>query len=48
MVAKNLGGQLKAYDQQFDHMPFDLQVGASKLLGTTTSRLSITRLHPVH
>ncbi len=29
-VAKNLGGQLKAYDEQFEKMPLDLQVGMSK------------------
>ena len=47
-VAKNLGGQLKAYDQQFDHMPFDLQVGASKMLGTTPFRLSLTLVDLTH
>lgn len=31
-VAKNLGGQLKAYDDEFERMPFDLLVGVSKRL----------------
>ena len=32
-VAKNLGGQLKAYDEEYEKMPIDLQVGAELLLG---------------
>ena len=31
-VARNLGGQVKAYDDEFERIPFDLQVGASKRL----------------
>ena len=29
-VGKNLGGQIKAYDEDFEPIPFDLQVGVSK------------------
>ena len=29
-VAKNLGGEVKAYDEEFGKMPLDLQVGVSK------------------
>jgi hypothetical protein len=31
-VARNLGGQIKAYDDEFERIPFDLQVGACKRL----------------
>ena len=42
LVAKNLGGQLKAYDDEFEKMPFDLQAGVSKRLVGTPLRLSMT------
>jgi len=29
-VAKNLGGQIKAYDDEFERIPLDLQLGVSK------------------
>ena len=29
-VAKNLGGQIKAYHEDFERIPFDLQIGISK------------------
>ena len=41
-VAKNLGGQLKAYDEEYEKMPIDLQVGASKRFQNTPFRLSAT------
>ena len=46
-VARNLGGQVKAYDDDFERMPFDLQAGVSKRLGRSPLRLSatMTRLH---
>lgn len=47
-VAKNLGGQLKAYDEQYEKMPIDVQVGASKTLGTTPFRLSVTLVDLTH
>ena len=31
-TAKNLGGQVKAYDDEFERIPLDLQVGVSKRL----------------
>lgn len=40
VVAKNLGGQLKAYNDRFEKMPIDLQVGASKRLLHTPFRFS--------
>ncbi len=41
-VAKNLGGQLKAYDDEYDAMPIDFQLGASKKFAHTPFRLSAT------
>ncbi len=39
-VAKNLGGQLKAYNETYEKMPFDLQIGVSKRVIGTPFRLS--------
>ena len=36
-VARNLGGQLKAYEDDFESMPLDLQVGVSKRLRLSAS-----------
>lgn len=46
-VARNLGGQLKAYEDDFEKLPFDLQLGVSKQLGESPLRFSVTmtRLH---
>ena len=46
-VARNLGGQVKAYDDEFERIPFDLQLGATKRLGHSPLRFSATlsRLH---
>ena len=41
-VAKNLGGQLKAYDEEYEKMPLDLQVGVSKRFAALPFRLSLT------
>jgi hypothetical protein len=41
-VARNLGGQVKAYDDEFDRIPFDLQVGATKRIGHSPLRFSAT------
>ena len=42
IVAANLGGQVKAYDDTFDRIPFDLQLGISKRLGNAPLRFSAT------
>lgn len=42
LVAKNLGGQMKAYDDQYDRMPIDVQLGASKCFAHMPFRLSAT------
>lgn len=42
LVARNLGGQLKAYEDDFERMPLDLQVGVSKRLVGSPLRFSAT------
>ena len=41
-VAKNLGGQIKAYDDEFERIPLDLQIGVSKRLLNSPLRFSAT------
>lgn len=41
-VARNLGGQFKAYDENYGKMPLDLQIGASKRFANMPFRLSAT------
>ena len=41
-VARNLGGQLKAYEDDFERMPLDLQLGITKRLVGSPLRLSAT------
>ena len=41
-VAKNLGGQIKAYDDDFERIPLDLQLGVTKRLVGSPLRLSLT------
>ena len=47
-VAKNLGGQLKAYDEEYEKMPIDLQVGVSKRFVNTPFRVSATLVNLNH
>ncbi|MBQ9645136.1 MAG: type IX secretion system protein PorQ [Prevotella sp.] len=41
-VARNLGGQLTAYEDDFERMPLDVQVGVSKRLVGSPLRFSVT------
>ena len=41
-VAKNLGGQIKAYEDDFERIPLDFQVGVSKRLVGSPLRLTVT------
>jgi hypothetical protein len=41
-VAANLGGQVKAYGDDHERLPFDLQVGFSKSLGHAPIRFTLT------
>lgn len=47
-VAKNLGGEVKAYDEEFGKMPLDLQVGVSKAFAALPVRLSATLVDLTH
>lgn len=47
-VAKNLGGQVKAYDDNFGKMPFDLQLGVSKTFAALPVRVSATLVDLIH
>jgi len=47
-VAKNLGGQLKAYNEEFEKLPIDLQVGVSKRFEHTPFRVSATLVNLNH
>lgn len=42
LVAKNLGGQVKKFNEYKDNLPWDVQVGVSKMLGHAPLRLHIT------
>ena len=42
LVAKNLGGEIKAYEDDFVRMPTDVQAGVSKQLTNTPFRFSAT------
>lgn len=46
-VVKNLGGQIKAYDEDFERIPLDLQLGVTKkLIGSPlTLHATLSRLH---
>ena len=41
-VAKNLGGQVKAYQDEYEKIPIDLQLGVSKRLAAAPWRFSAT------
>lgn len=44
-VVKNLGGQLKRFDQSYDRLPIDVQLGYMQGLGTSPFSLAITAKH---
>lgn len=41
-VARNLGGQVKAYEDDFERMPIDVQLGVTKRILDSPIRLSLT------
>lgn len=45
IVLKNMGGQLKRFDQDYDRLPFDIQLGYMQGLGSSPFSLSITAVH---
>lgn len=48
IVAKNLGGQIKAYEENYGKMPMDVQVGVSKTFAALPVRLSATLVDLTH
>ena len=48
VVAKNLGGQIKAYEENYGKMPMDVQVGVSKTFASLPVRLSATLVDLTH
>lgn len=42
LVAKNLGGQVKKFNENKDNLPWDIQLGVSKLLGAAPVKLHLT------
>ena len=48
VVAKNLGGQIKAYEENYGKMPMDVQVGVSKTFAALPVRISATLVDLTH
>lgn len=48
LVGKNLGGQIKAYEENYGKMPIDLQVGVSKTFEALPIRVSATMVDLTH
>ena len=44
-VLKNLGGQIKRFDEAYDRLPFDIQLGWMQRLGKSPFQLAITAMH---
>lgn len=45
LVGKNLGRQIKAYDEELSSLPWDIQFGISKKLSNAPIRFSLTAIH---
>lgn len=45
LVLKNLGGQLTKFNETYDRLPWDIQLGFSKFLTNTSIRISVTATH---
>lgn len=45
VVVKNLGGQVKRFDQKYDRLPIDVQIGYMQGLGSSPFSLAITATH---
>lgn len=44
-VMKNLGGQVKKFNENYNKLPWDIQAGISKSLNNSPIRFSITAIH---
>ncbi|MDE6548899.1 MAG: type IX secretion system protein PorQ [Muribaculaceae bacterium] len=47
-VIKNAGGQVKRFNEEYDHLPFDVQLGYMQGLGNGPFSLAITAHHLTH
>lgn len=47
-VIKNAGGQVKRFNEEYDHLPFDIQLGYMQGLGGGPFSLAITAHHLTH
>ena len=47
-VARNLGGQLKAFNEEYERLPFEMHAGITKKLAGAPLRLSLTFLDLTH
>lgn len=47
-VIKNAGGQVKRFNEEYDHLPFDVQFGYMQGLGGGPFSLSVTAHHLTH
>lgn len=45
LVLKNLGGQVKRFDTDYDRLPWDIQLGWMQRLGSSPFQLAITACH---
>ena len=45
IVGKNIGRQVKAYDEELSGLPWDIQMGISKRLAHAPIRFSVTAIH---
>lgn len=48
VVIKNAGGQVKRFKEEYDHLPFDVQIGYMQGLGSGPFSLAITAHHLTH
>lgn len=47
-VIKNAGGQVKRFNEEYDHLPFDVQLGYMQGLGNGPFSIAITAHHLTH
>ena len=45
LVLKNLGGQLTKFNEEYDRLPWDIQLGFSRFLNNSSIRISVTATH---
>ncbi len=45
LVGKNLGRQVKAYNEEYEPLPWDIQIGITQRLNHAPLRFSVTALH---